>query len=289
MLNRQKTLIFLLKLAERPVSRMELTKWCFLLRHETASQGGASFYDFVPYKYGPFSFALYQEADKLVAQNYLDDDGEDHWTLNRQLADEVDAPGGAVERDARQLVARFCRTETRRLVDYVYERYPKFTVNSQRRKTNIKVVAETAIYTVGYEGMSIDAFLRLLLESGIRRLVDVRNNPVARRYGFHKSTLRRLAKRLEMDYEHVPELGIKSELRQSLSDQASYERLFDEYEKTTLRSEKDAIERIAQMVSDKPSVLVCMEACPTSCHRSRLAGTLAKTTSLPVIHLEGKP
>ncbi|RLT13987.1 MAG: hypothetical protein DWI25_05880 [Planctomycetota bacterium] len=88
MLNRQKLLILLLKLADRPVSRTELTKWCFLLRSESETLGGPAFYDFVPYLYGPFSFALYQEAEKLVAQNYLHDDGEKttgHLTPRSQL------------------------------------------------------------------------------------------------------------------------------------------------------------------------------------------------------------
>jgi hypothetical protein len=82
MLNRQKFLILLLKLADRPVSRTALTKWCFLLRTEGETSGGSAFYDFVPYLYGPFSFALYQEAEKLVAQNYFHDDDANHWSLN---------------------------------------------------------------------------------------------------------------------------------------------------------------------------------------------------------------
>ena len=69
MLNRQRVVILLLKLADRPVSRTELTKWCFLLRHESETQGGSAFYDFVPYRFGPLSFALYQETEKLEAAN----------------------------------------------------------------------------------------------------------------------------------------------------------------------------------------------------------------------------
>ena len=37
MLNRQKALIYILEQAARPVSRMELTKWCFLLQREMPS------------------------------------------------------------------------------------------------------------------------------------------------------------------------------------------------------------------------------------------------------------
>jgi uncharacterized protein (DUF488 family) len=47
----------------------------------------------------------------------------------------------------------------------------------------------------------------------IRRLIDVRSNPTARRYGFHESTLDRLVNRLSIEYRHFAELGIRSEIR----------------------------------------------------------------------------
>src|SRR4051812_42835637 len=56
MLNRQKIVLHMLKLTGRPVCRTELTKWCFLLKHEFQSFDCASFYDFVPYRFGPYSF-----------------------------------------------------------------------------------------------------------------------------------------------------------------------------------------------------------------------------------------
>jgi uncharacterized protein (DUF488 family) len=289
MLNRQKLLIYLLKLADRPVSRLELTKWCFLLRYEGDARGGSSFYDFVPYQYGPFSFALYQEADKLVTESYLTDDGDNHWSLNDELVAQVDGPGPQLERDAKRLIARFRRATPSALADYVYERYPAFTVNSKTRRLASKQIAKPAIYTAGYEGLSIDGFLSLLVETGVRRLIDVRNNPIARRYGFHKSTLKRLVERLEIDYEHIPELGIPSELRQDLTDRAAYDALFRAYEETTLRTQQTAIARVETLVRESPCVLVCMESEPCCCHRSRLARRVADHTDLPIVHLSGKP
>lgn len=287
MLNRQKLLILLLKLAGRPVSRTELNKWCFLLRSESETSGGSAFYDFVPYLYGPFSFALNQEAEKLVAQNYLQNDGDDHWSLNSQVAASVGSLGRDIERDAKRLVSRFGNKDAASLVDYVYERYPAFTVNSKRRKLEARLEARPAVFTAGYEGLSIDRFLNLLVVTGIRRLIDVRNNPIARRYGFHKSTLQRLTERLEIDYVHVPELGIRSEDRQSLVDQEAYDNLFDKYENTVLRNERHSIEKVVRLVNEMPSVLVCMESEPQCCHRSRLAATVSKLTKLPIKHLLG--
>jgi len=249
--------------------------------------GGPAFYDFVPYLYGPFSFALYQEAEKLVAQNYLHDDGENHWSLISEVAASAGSPGRDVERDAMRLVSRFGKKDTTSLVDYVYERYPAFTVNSKRRKLSVRPEAKPAVFTAGYEGLSIDGFLNLLIVSGIKRLIDVRNNPIARRYGFHKSTLQRLTDRLEIDYVHLPELGIRSEDRQSLVDQDDYDTLFDRYEKTILKDERESIQQVGRLVTELPSVLVCMESEPKCCHRSRLAAAVSKEIKLPIRHLMG--
>jgi hypothetical protein len=287
MLNRQKLLIFLLRLADRPVSRIELTKWCFLLRSESESRGGAAFYDFVPYLYGPFSFALHQEAGKLVAQNYLHDDGDNHWSFNPEIVGHVGSPGTTVERDAKRLLSRFVKKDTASLVDYVYDRYPAFTVNSKVRKLESRRVSKPAVFTAGYEGLSIDAFLNLLITSGVKRLIDVRNNPIARRYGFHKSTLQRLTERLEIDYIHFPELGIRSTERQNLSDQDSYNLLFDKYENTILKNEGTSVQQVGRLVTTMPSVIVCMESEPSCCHRSRLAVAVSKNTKLPITHLKG--
>jgi len=249
--------------------------------------GGPAFYDFVPYLYGPFSFALYQEAEKLVAQNYLHDDGENHWSLNSEVAASAGSPGRDVERDAMRLVSRFGKKEITSLVDYVYERYPAFTVNSKRRKLSVRPEAKPAVFTAGYEGLSIDGFLNLLIVSGIKRLIDVRNNPIARRYGFHKSTLQRLTDRLEIDYVHLPELGIRSEDRQSLVVQDDYDTLFDRYEKTILKDERESIQQVGRLVTELPSVLVCRESEPKCCHRSRLAAAVSKEIKLPIRHLMG--
>lgn len=287
MLNRQKLLMLLLKLADRPVSRTELTKWCFLLRSEGETSGGSAFYDFVPYLYGPFSFALYHEAEKLVAQNYLRDDGDKGWSLNSQVAACVGTPGRDIERDAKRLLLRFEKKDEASLVAYVYERYPAFTVNSKLRKLAVRPEAKPAVFTAGYEGLSIDRFLNLLIVSGIRRVIDVRNNPVSRRYGFHKSALQRLTERLEIDYVHLPELGIRSEDRQSLVDQEAYDTLFDKYEDTVLRNERQALQQVGCLVNELPSVLMCMESKPKCCHRSRLAAIVSKATKLPIKHLMG--
>ena len=285
MLTRQKILLFMLKSAQRPVERIELTKWCFLLRHESESNGGSSFYDFVPYRRGPFSFALYQEIGRLEELNYIFADGERTWRLNPEMAQPISGVGRTVENEVGTILAKHSSSSTEQLLDYVYEKHPYYTIHSERRKLAERPKTEVGVYTAGYEGLSIDRFLNLLVENGIERLIDVRSNPVSRRYGFHKSTLTRLTRNLEIDYVHFPELGIHSERRQGVPHGADRGSMFAEYERTTLASETDALNHVSKLVRDRPSVLVCMESDPFCCHRSRLANPLSELTRLPITHL----
>lgn len=69
---------------------------------------------------------------------------------------------------------------------------------------------------------------------GIAALIDVRANPVSRKYGFARSSLSDIAGKLDIDYTHIPELGISSKDRSQLCDFDSYQELLDRYERKTL-------------------------------------------------------
>jgi uncharacterized protein (DUF488 family) len=283
MLTRQKLLLTMLAAAGRPVNRMELTKWAFLLRQTSEEAANASFYDFVPYHYGPFSFSLYQEIGKLQEQGYVEEKGDSDWTLGDV---EVSTPlDQQLKFQAERVVRTHRDMSLESLLDNVYRQYPAFTVNSRRQQLAVRKTAPLAVYTSGYEGLSVDAFLNRLVTTGVKHLVDVRRNPVARRYGFHKSTLNRLCESLEIRYTHVPELGIESEKRQELNNQSDYDRLFRDYTATTLSRELDAVAKVATFVQEAPSVLVCMECQPSSCHRSHLAKQVAEQTGMKINHL----
>ncbi|MBL9080597.1 MAG: DUF488 domain-containing protein [Planctomycetales bacterium] len=278
-------MIAMLREANRPVSKLELTKWAFVARMETSIGENASFYDFVPYHYGPYSFSLARELGTLADQGYVSESNNE-WQLG-SVTDEGTLPAGT-HREARQVVARFVGRSTERLIDYVYDSYPIYTVNSRRKQLAKRPVAKPAVYTAGYEGLQVDGFLNLLVQNGIRRLIDVRNNPVARRFGFHKSTLTRLCNSLDIEYVHEPELGISSNERQSLNSAADYSTLFRRYEQATLPTRGTEIERVTELMQEKASVLVCMEADPCMCHRTRLAAVVEKKAGLPVVHLKAE-
>ena len=284
MLNRQKAVLFMLQAAGRPVSHMELVKWCFLVSHETPSRGGSSFYEFLPCQMGPFSFCLYREADKLVQKGLLREADALTWEVTANTEAAVTRLPVGVRDDLLTVVGRFKHASIESLLNYVYRKFPWFTINSKREQRQSCPVAAPAIYTAGYEGQHVDGFLNGLLRAGLKRVIDVRHNPVSRQYGFHKSTLTRLCGRVGLDYDHMPFLGIPSGLRKS-EQFATRGELLRHYEEEILPSRGSAIAELAEVITGAATALVCMEAAPADCHRSRLADALAEATGLPVCHL----
>jgi uncharacterized protein (DUF488 family) len=270
--------------AGRPVTHLEMTKWAFLLAQETPSRGGTAFYQFLPYQRGPFSFCLYREIGGLVRDGYLVDEDK-AW----RIVQDVDRPTGdlphPVRDDAARVVQRFRDKGSACLTDYVYRRFPWYTVNSTVRKLQPRPVGANAVFTVGYEGWLVDGFLDLLLRAGIQHVIDVRSNPIARRYGFHKCTLDRLCGKVQIKYSHFPKLGIPPDLRHGLEAVSQYEALFSRYEADILPREGKAVAQVAGLMNERPSVLMCMEADPSRCHRTRLASAVAGATGLPIHHL----
>lgn len=287
MLNRQKAILFMLKRAGGAASRLLLTKWAFLLAHETESKGGTAFYQFVPYHYGPYSFSLAREINTLVRDGFIEEPNRKIWSLTRAGFYTAHVLPVTIERDAVDVMRKYGTTSVETLLASIYTRYPWFTVNSkeERKRAQTRPVASSAVYTLGYEGLMVDGFLDRLVRSGIQCLVDVRNNPVSRRYGFHKSTLSRLCEYLGITYRHFPELGIPSESRACLQSTSDYQALFDRYRHDMLPRHTAAVQKAAEVLAARPSALVCMEADPECCHRSHLATALAKLTGLPIKHL----
>ncbi|HRS72630.1 MAG TPA: DUF488 family protein [Anaerohalosphaeraceae bacterium] len=285
MLSRQKCILYMLQLAQRPISHLEMVKWCFLLATETPSKGGDSFYQFVPYQYGPFSFGLFQEMNKLSEEGLVKLSDKKSWSAIG-IYDCAGDLKSQLRHDIFDIVKSYGKCKVDAVIEHIYSKYPYFTMNSRIKKLMVRPINKPAIYTAGYEGLQVDGFLNLLLKNGIVQIIDVRRNPVARRYGFHKKTLDHISQCLELKYKHVPELGIASEDRKQLESPEDYRKLFEVYEKSLSRS-LDKLDELIPLMNAQPSVLICMESDPAFCHRNILAKALAKKTGLEIIHLRG--
>jgi uncharacterized protein (DUF488 family) len=285
MLSRQRTILRLIHNEGGSISRLRLVKLAFLLSRDSGAPRTAV-YDFVPYKRGPFSFTLYHDLRSLQRDGWVVE-GEHDITA----AEAPDLEIAFLDKDVLALIDRISESHqpvsTSALVDNIYREYPWFTLNSEviRKRAVTRPVATPTVYTVGYEGITVDGLLDLLLRKGMRRLIDVRCNPIARRYGFHKETLRRLCADVDIEYLHMAALGVPSAWRADLSDEASYARLFERYDNEILPAQGMAVDKAGALILEIPSALMCMEANHHCCHRSRLGAEIARRTSLPVKEL----
>jgi uncharacterized protein (DUF488 family) len=131
----------------------------------------------------------------------------------------------------------------------------------------------------------VDDFFNGLLASGMQGILDVRANPISRKYGFAKRSMSRIAGYLGLTYDHMPELGITGDRRMDLSDFDSYQRLLDQYEKKMLPKRALYIARATELLQSRPTALLCMEKDVRCCHRGRLASRVAQQSGLLVEHL----
>ena len=292
MLIRHRIILALLTRVQEPLTRTFFVKLVFLLRHETALKNVTSFYDFVPYKYGPFSFTLYRDLELLRQDGYVTTSDEialcEH-TLN-QTQRETEKLAESMASAVSDIVDQYGAWSQNILVRDIYRKYPWFALNSELPERNLVSTqrperAKPAVYTAGYEGKSVDAFFNDLLSHGIDALIDVRANPSSRKYGFSKRRLGQLCDRLELEYRHMPSLGVPSSARVGLESHVSYQRLLSRYEQSMLPQHSAEVKELGCFMRQKPSVLVCMEKDVQCCHRSKLAKAVADSTGLEVIHL----
>lgn len=281
---RQRRLLLLLDALGGRMKNLDFQKLLFLYCQEPAATGA---YEFVPYKFGAFSFTSYADRRKLAERGLLAAD-EHNW----QLTDVgKKAIGQAQDLLLSAFVDRFRTLRGDALVAETYRRFPYYATRSEiaervlrgddaalRRIKAARPTAKShAVSTIGYEGRTLESYLNELLRSGVTVLCDVRRNPISRKYGFSKSTLAKGCEGVGIRYEHLPELGIASEQRQNLDAQADYDALFADYEKESLPLQGRALTKIRGWIrSGERVALTCYERLPQQCHRHCVAEAIER-------------
>jgi hypothetical protein len=285
--DRQKRLLALLDTHGGEVNKLDFQKLLFLYCMNVERIPS---YEFVPYKFGGFSFTSYADKRRLT-DNGLLDDTERTWKLTR--AGKTAAKVNPATRTEMHLFAKqYAGLRGEALVAAAYRQNPYFAIRSEiigrilKRDAAALTAVEAArprpgtagICTIGYEGHSLEAYLNLLLKSGVTVLCDVRRNPLSRKYGFSKKTLSSSCEGVGIRYEHLPELGIDGQRRRELEAQADYDALFADYERDDLPQQQEALARIAAWVRKGERVaLTCYESQPHQCHRHCVAEALERT------------
>ncbi len=292
MLIRQRTILGLLARIGRPVMRTTLVKLVFLLRHETALRHARNFYDFVPYRYGPFSFTLFRDLELLTQAGHIS--FGDTVSRTPETADSghpgVETLSNSITSAVAHIASRYGDMAQSALIETVYHRHAWYALNSELSQRDLVSPqrpddAVLAVYTAGYEGRSIEAFIDDLLSRGIGVVIDVRANPVSRKYGFSKSRLARICARLGLTYHHLPALGIPSSERAKARSHVSREHLLRRYARSILPLRSADVKELGTLMTCKPSVLMCVEARPQDCHRGKLAQAVADVTGLDVVNI----
>jgi hypothetical protein len=288
---RQRFLLLLFKMAGNRLSKIDFQKLLFLSQQEAEF----SYYDFVPYYYGCYSFQAKSDIDSLIASGWLayaDDvitllNEPDNYLKEREL------------NTLYQFSEKFSHFRGEKLVNYVYENYPYYAIKSviasdiltSSSYTKVRNIIkrlnknDTLMYTIGYEGISLETYINRLIKNDIRLLCDVRRNPLSRKFGFSKKTLEYILPKLGIEYLHIPDLGIASKNRKTLNSTTDYENLFAIYQQN-LPEKTESLALLERLLHQyKRIALTCFEKHHQSCHRHCVSDFLAKNNHINVCHL----
>ena len=275
---------------------MDMQKYLFLVSRCQDERNRS--YHFIPYKFGCFSFNSYSDKRKLIEKKILKD--SEDWKLSEDQGSFYFSLPNEDRASIKKVKKNFGHLSGKELIKHIYLQYPYYAINSEilgevlskpeitRVKARKPKNEIRAIYTIGYEEKSIEEYINLLIKEDVRILVDVRENPVSRKYGFSKKTLQNAIEKVGIEYRHLPGLGIPGEKRMNLHSIEDYNRLFDLYEKEVLSSRRDLLEMIYRLVLENDRIgLTCFEKSSEYCHRTRVAGAIVRHFSrdLSIINL----
>jgi len=294
MFYRRKIILALIELLGGRVEKLRFQKLLFLFSMKKQDPE----YDFVPYKYGCYSYSAHADMNTMIKKGLISETGNEYAKedknrylkylrpQDKRILDEVVSDYGHMSKDA--------------LIEYTYLNYPFYAIRSTiakevlpgklyERVENVTPKEGLAtLFTIGYEGISLEGYLQKLVRNNVKLLVDVRKNPLSMKFGFSKTPLKGYCNSLGIEYVHIPELGIASEYRQQLETQEDYDKLFIRYCQTTLNETAEVQLRVLGLLKKhKRIALTCFEAEPCRCHRTHLAESI---TTLPgfeyrVIHV----
>lgn len=278
MFYRRKILLALLQIFENELDKIRLQKLLFLYtQHKKNAE-----YEFIPYKYGCFSFSANADLNALAKKGILIDN-----TSSFKKLDDIDYLKTLKDFDKKiieEIKMLYGNMNANSLMLHTYINFPFWAIKSVKAKdilndtqyqkvlNTIPNINETILFTIGYEGISLEEYFLRLIKNDVKVLVDVRRNPLSMKYGFSKTTLIKFCNALAIEYIHIPEVGIHPDERQELNCQKDYDILFENYKTNNLSNTIKSQEKILNLlIKNKRIALTCFEANICQCHRKHLA------------------
>ena len=283
MFYRRKIILALIQLLGGELEKIRIQKLLFLYSQKKKNPE----YDFIPYKFGCYSFSAKADLNTMVKNGSLLEN-EKYFHKNNQ-DDFVKLLKVEDKKIITEVVQLYGNMNRNSLIKHTYINFPYYAINSTiadkvlDKKQLEKVISlkkesnETILFTIGYEGVSLEKYLNKLVSNDIKLLIDVRKNSLSMKFGFSKSLLKKYCESLGIEYIHIPEVGINSDQRQELNTQQDYDALFEVYKKTTLKETDSYQAKIIELLTKHKRIsLTCFEADICQCHRKPLAEAIAK-------------
>ena len=273
----------MLQLFEGQLEKIRLQKLLFLF---TRKQQRAE-YDFVPYRFGCYSFSANADLTTMVTKGLLIEDEKNFTKKNKTDYFKQISPED--KKLLLQVKSDYGKMSSTTLMKHTYLNFPFYAINSVKAESILssddykKVCSarpkgkDTVLFTIGYEGISLEEYFVRLIKNDIKVLIDVRRNPLSMKYGFSKNQLASKCQLLNILYVHIPEVGIPGEQRTELNTQSDYDKLFLIYQKSNLAKTKDSQSKIFDLLNThKRIALTCFESEICHCHRKPLSEAIKK-------------
>ena len=122
------------------------------------------------------------------------------------------------------------------------------------------------IVSTGYEGRSIEDFVRAMKRNRVELVVDVRLNAVSRKRGFSKKALTAALAAEGIGYRHETGLGNPPENRDAF--RAGWPAARDRYRRHLENGAAPCVQAVVDLVAHTRIALLCFEREHSECHRS---------------------
>ena len=166
------------------VEKMRFQKLLFLY----AQRKSQPEYDFVPYKFGCYSYSAKADMNTMVNKGILTESENRYEKKDSRLYCQQ------LKESDRNLLAAivedYGNMNSTALIKHTYINFPFYAIQSiiahevltdrlyEKVEQSEPRDNDPALFTIGYEGISLEKYLEKLLRNNVKLLVDVRRNPL---------------------------------------------------------------------------------------------------------------